>query len=234
MPHALQLTRYRLIYVLIVLTAPLWLWLATVPENWHGLVVLARLAVIGVGVVFLVRAHRRPVSTRLRFDVADGAFVTRTYTIPVVLLCLTAMEVCGLSLFTRLPLLGWFLGALSVLVAFGTGMVLWRGLPALELHPDGIRIAGLVLRDVEIPWTLLRPGFPVRGKLSDQTLPLVYEQPLSLPARLRRHRTLQLVFEVHPWFLADAVRWYVDHPEDRAAIGTQAEHDRLVAALGAA
>lgn len=38
--------------------------------------------------------------------------------------------------------------------------------------------------------------------------------------------------DVNPWFLADAIRWYVEHPENRPAIGTQEEHTRLLAALG--
>ena len=36
---------------------------------------------------------------------------------------------------------------------------------------------------------------------------------------------------MRPDFLADAIRWYVEHPDDRAGIGTAAEHDRLIAAL---
>jgi len=42
---------------------------------------------------------------------------------------------------------------------------------------------------------------------------------------------LPVHLNVHPWFLADAIRWYANHPEHRAAIGTDAEHDRLVGAL---
>jgi hypothetical protein len=38
---------------------------------------------------------------------------------------------------------------------------------------------------------------------------------------------------VHPWFLADAIRYYVAQPARRAAIGTLAEYDRLRADLGA-
>jgi hypothetical protein len=42
---------------------------------------------------------------------------------------------------------------------------------------------------------------------------------------------LGLQMWIHLVFLADATRWYADHPEHCAAIGTQAEHDRLVGAL---
>lgn len=37
-------------------------------------------------------------------------------------------------------------------------------------------------------------------------------------------------FDVHPRLMAAAIRWYVEHPEDRAAIGTEAEHARLLKA----
>jgi hypothetical protein len=42
---------------------------------------------------------------------------------------------------------------------------------------------------------------------------------------------LQAQTSVHPWFLVDAIRWYAEHPEHRADIGTQSEHDRLLATL---
>jgi hypothetical protein len=32
---------------------------------------------------------------------------------------------------------------------------------------------------------------------------------------------------VHAWFIADVIRHYVDHPQHRAAIGEQAEYQRL-------
>jgi hypothetical protein len=36
---------------------------------------------------------------------------------------------------------------------------------------------------------------------------------------------------VDPRLLAAAIRYYVEHPEHRPAIGTQAEYDRLMAEL---
>ncbi len=48
-----------------------------------------------------------------------------------------------------------------------------------------------------------------------------------MPAQLR----LGPDTRVHPWFLADAIRSYVEHPQDRVAIGTIAEHERLQAVL---
>jgi hypothetical protein len=33
---------------------------------------------------------------------------------------------------------------------------------------------------------------------------------------------------VHAWFIADVIRFYVDHPERRDGIGTTTEYERLV------
>lgn len=44
-------------------------------------------------------------------------------------------------------------------------------------------------------------------------------------------RRLLSIGNVHPWFIADAIRYYATYPEHRAAIGTQAEYERLVATL---
>jgi hypothetical protein len=62
---------------------------------------------------------------------------------------------------------------------------------------------------------------------------LVRQRGLSLGSGTAERPCLSLAMDVHPLFLADAIRWYADHPADRAAIGTQTEHDRLLAALGA-
>jgi hypothetical protein len=52
-------------------------------------------------------------------------------------------------------------------------------------------------------------------------------QRLELHARRRIHKVPIDVLDIHPWFLADAIRYYVAHPEHRAAIGRAAEHERL-------
>jgi hypothetical protein len=42
---------------------------------------------------------------------------------------------------------------------------------------------------------------------------------------------LAAVSNAHPWLPADAIRWYAEHPEHRAGIGTQEEHDRLISTV---
>jgi hypothetical protein len=65
----------------------------------------------------------------------------------------------------------------------------------------------------------LRPGTPWAPRLRTQRLDLV--------GRVRVYRVAIDVLDIHPWFLADAIRYYLAHPEHRAAIGRTAEHDRL-------
>ncbi|MFI2652801.1 hypothetical protein [Micromonospora fulviviridis] len=106
----------------------------------------------------------------------------------------------------------------------------WRGV-SVELRPDGV-----CQRDVTgslmVPWEALAPGRPSRPAVNAATLALTYARPdlvrrrgiLPLGRRLR-------VDNVHPWFIADTIRHYVDHPQHRATIGEPAEYQRLLHAL---
>ncbi|MEU8262499.1 hypothetical protein AB0C02_17935 [Micromonospora sp. NPDC048999] len=135
-------------------------------------------------------------------------------------------EVVG-GLFMVLPFL--LLLAVGVQVAGG-----WRGV-SLEVRPDGV-----CQRDVTgslmVPWEALAPGRPFRPAVGASTLALTYARP----ELVRRHGILPLgrrrlrIDNVHPWFLADTIRHYVDHPQQRAAIGEPAEYQRLWHALTSA
>jgi hypothetical protein len=90
-----------------------------------------------------------------------------------------------------------------------------------------------------VPWEALAPGGPPRPELTADQLRLVVTQPERVVQRglvlgwgSRQYPCLALDVNVHPIFVADAIRWYVEHPEDRAGIGTPAGHDRLLANLG--
>jgi hypothetical protein len=50
----------------------------------------------------------------------------------------------------------------------------------------------------------------------------------------RRRPAVPLGLDVHPWFLADAIGWYVQHPQERPGIGTPEGYRRLQAALAGA
>jgi hypothetical protein len=111
--------------------------------------------------------------------------------------------------------------ALSVLLLAAAGGLLLRTwlVPArLELLPDGVRVPD-TFRTRMVRWEAMRPGTP--------WAPQMRTQRLELHARRRIHKVPIDVLDIHPWFLADAIRYYVAHPEHRAAIGRAAEHERL-------
>ncbi|MEV4618177.1 hypothetical protein AB0J74_05575 [Asanoa sp. NPDC049573] len=122
--------------------------------------------------------------------------------------------------------------ALSALPALLAAALLLHSLlipPTVELRPEGLRIPGRLHR-VDVPWEAIRPGTPWAPRLRTQKLELLIGTGyLVRPPRERRPR-LDVpidVLDIHPWFLADAIRYYVAHPEHRAAIGRPAELERL-------
>ena len=131
-------------------------------------------------------------------------------------------EVVG-GLFMVLPFL--------LLVAVGLHLAAgWRGV-AVELRPDGVYQREFT-GSLTVPWESLAPGRPSRPAVNAATLALTYARPdlvrrrgiLPLGRRLR-------IDNVHPWFIADTIQYYVDHPQHRTAIGEPAEYQRLWHAL---
>jgi hypothetical protein len=99
----------------------------------------------------------------------------------------------------------------------------------LSLDPRGraICIAGAVFALITLAATfrpfaliLTRAAIVSVTPVSRRTLP--WDTAARLPRNVR----------VDPWFLAATIRWYADHPDERAAIGTQQGYDRLLVALG--
>jgi hypothetical protein len=136
----------------------------------------------------------------------------------------------GYALAAVMTLLALALGALVVVLT----VIAWRGRPSIELRPRTVE-----LRDAfgsqTIPWEALRPGLPPR-QADRHNLTLTVDRPdLVVRRGLTWHMPrMSLTYaRVHPWFLGDAIRFYADHPERREAIGTPAEHERLLADLGA-
>lgn len=186
---------------------------------------------------------RRPA----RFAPAGGGFVAWPAVSPALLL-VPPMMLCAVAAVTLLtwpapdPLLGWVTVALIALFALlivAQVVSIWRG-QATMLTTAGIRYSGPWFSRV-IPWEALAPGGPLPTHLTDRYLPLAVVRPDLVVQRgwpigqgSRKRPVLPLAFNVHPLFLTDAIRWYAEHAEDRVAIGTPAEHDRLVAALAPA
>jgi hypothetical protein len=132
--------------------------------------------------------------------------------------------------------------AYPVLILLLTGLVAvtvvttLRGRPEVVLTPEALLVYGQFGR-CRIPWVALRPGLPERG-IGRRQLRLTLDRPeLAVRqglgwGRARRPRIPLYYVRVHPWFLADAIRYYVERPERRAAVGTPAEYERLLTAFG--
>jgi hypothetical protein len=127
---------------------------------------------------------------------------------------------------------GAFDAVLSVLFGLLAAGLLTRALlvpTTVELSADGLRIPGRLHR-VEVPWAAIRPGTPWAPRLRTQKLELLINTGYLVRPPAERRPRLDVpidVLDIHPWFLADAIRYYVAHPEHRAAIGRPAELERL-------
>ncbi|WP_091656299.1 PH domain-containing protein [Micromonospora auratinigra] len=131
----------------------------------------------------------------------------------------------------------FLLAAFYLLLVTGLVVAFFRGDPRIDLTPAGVEIRDLFGRR-SVPWAALTPGRPTPPRSGT-----VLRLRVARPELVRRRG---LVFgragsplvtlgwlAAHPGFLADALRHYVDHPAERAAIGTPAGDDALRRALGA-
>ncbi|NUR73013.1 MAG: hypothetical protein HOU81_19525 [Hamadaea sp.] len=94
--------------------------------------------------------------------------------------------------------------------------------PSVELSPDGVLIQRFRSRSL-IAWALLPPGGPLPPAPKSRTLWLY----AAGPVRYVRH-DIPLSVDVDRTFLANSIRYYVEHPAARAVIGTEAELTRLL------
>jgi len=112
--------------------------------------------------------------------------------------------------------------------------VAWHAV-TVELTPAGIwsRAAGHTRL---IPWPALAPGSIYRDakrvRLAVERPELVEERGWHAFLGTRQRPTLPV--DADAWVVAEAVGWYVEHPADRAAIGSPAELKRLLASLPSA
>ena len=113
------------------------------------------------------------------------------------------------------PRLALFLPVLMVVNVAGT----WRG-KGIELRPDG-------LRDREALGTLV---VPLPGSADRRhTLRVRYAHPDLVRRRgLVTSRKRLSTSTIDPHLAAQLIRYYTTHPEHRSAIGTHAEHDRVL------
>ncbi|MEU7973813.1 hypothetical protein AB0B48_17450 [Micromonospora sp. NPDC049089] len=106
----------------------------------------------------------------------------------------------------------------------------WRG-HGVRLHPSGVRQTW-ALGTLTVPWeALLAPQIPPAADRR-QWLPMRITEPRLIRRRgIPRGRAALRTDIVDAGFLAAVIGHYVAHPEHRAAIGGQAEYERLRAAL---
>ena len=212
------------------------------------------LSVTGGALVLLpllvgVRLFRSTVSARprpRRFVLARGGFgvpplvpigfVAGAPVLGVVMLGITA----AVSWRTAAdpPLHGPLIGviALSVLAMVRPVYLAWNAM-LVELVASGVRLRGLAGTRL-VPWDALTPDGPSPPPRSANRLWLVAARPELVTDRgwviefgPRQRPAIPLQVDMSTVFLADAIRWYVEHPDDRASIGTRVAHDRLLAQL---
>ncbi|PWU53733.1 hypothetical protein DLE60_05475 [Micromonospora globispora] len=126
------------------------------------------------------------------------------------------------------------LAVLAAVLIVVLAAAVFQGRPRIDLAPAGIEVREPLGRRT-VPWTALAPGTPARQP-SARKLVLTVARPELVHRRglVRRAPVLELTWlRVQPWFLTDVLRWYVDHPQERAALGTEAGNERLCRALGA-
>lgn len=227
-------------------------WRALADTIWFVLLlaIVVSALVLSVLAAWRMRSQPRPV----RFALTAGGFLARPL-MPAWPLAAIELTITG-TLGAALPGIwhglasgpgdhpGAYPSILAFLLPFGlmcllTAVVVavaWRGV-GMELTPAGLGWR-LPLLYRFVPWTALAPGGPPRPRPGARTLRLVVARPELVVQRgwlrtagSRREPVVDLRVDTHPWLVADAIRWYVDHPDDRAGIGTAEGHERLIAAL---
>lgn len=176
-------------------------------------------------VIFWLLARRLPVS-RARFIARDGRLIAAHSPIYVAWQAIGLMYVSSaLVLFERVPggdslrPFDWPFSVIAVSFAWTAAVaILLVRRPRLELDPEGLTLIRPFQR-ARVSWDRLIPGQPTSPSKKDHALraclhgdPVAGNRPrMEIP-----HRSLH----IDPTFLADALRHYGEHPEDRAAIGT--------------
>jgi hypothetical protein len=88
------------------------------------------------------------------------------------------------------------------------------------------------LATITASWEAVAPGYPLRPEIRAWNLALTYTRPDLVRRRsIVFSRWLVNIDNVRAWFIADVIRYYVAHPEHRAAIGTESQYERLYRVL---
>ena len=96
----------------------------------------------------------------------------------------------------------------------------------VSLRPDGV-LNRQILGSKFIPWDAFTPDFPVSP--GSQSLAARYERPELVRTRGIGARRDTLPVAVDPAYLTQVIHEYVNHPDRRAAIGSESERHRVAA-----
>jgi hypothetical protein len=122
------------------------------------------------------------------------------------------------------------LAGLVVVLSAVTVVAVWRGV-GVQLRPDGL-VDRTPLGTLVVPGEALAPGYPLPVPPAASHLTLTYARPELVRRRgLVVFRRLVQTSNVDTMFLVHAIRYYLDHPQHRPLIGTQAEYDDLLPAV---
>ncbi len=200
-----------------------------VSERWHW---PAAVLAFGWLPIALILSGARNAPGCAGFTVGYGGFTTgsaSTRVRPVVWMAVGQVSLAGTVRSSHVHVQITML----VLLVAGIAMVtlqIWRGLPRLELRPEGI-VRRTPWRTF-VPWDALEAGprlWATGRRLTVRLAEPEFVEPL--PA----HDHLSLgAWDVPDDRLAHAIAWYAEHVDDRSAIGTRAELDRLTLRYDAA
>ncbi|MEU8262809.1 hypothetical protein AB0C02_19545 [Micromonospora sp. NPDC048999] len=193
------------------------------------------LAVAGALLILGLASWLQPRPARFMAQPDAPAFASPVRAGPICLaifVLLLAAESVGDLL--RSVRLGTSLGSLPaavlmVVVAALSVVATWRGL-GVQLRPEGVRVRE-VWGTLTVPWDASPMGQAYRPADQPRILRLACARPELVRRRGRVAKETLPADNIDAQFLADAIRHYVLHPEHRVAIGTEAEHRRLQAAL---
>ncbi|MEV6599172.1 hypothetical protein AB0M36_20280 [Actinoplanes sp. NPDC051346] len=106
----------------------------------------------------------------------------------------------------------------------------WRD-TNVRLRPDGVWQRGITGWLV-IPWDAVPIVPTLPPSPTARTVRLAFGRPELVHRRgLHVYRNCLRTDDIDPRFLCAAIRYYLAHPQHRTAIGTQAEHDRVLPLL---
>lgn len=125
------------------------------------------------------------------------------------------------------PLLAVAAAASSVGVIWAVALIMVHSWPTLVLDGGGLTAYGLV-RNARVAWDELLPGGPPEPTTRWPRTPLILR---GLDGSARGGNIPVARLDIDSAFLAMAIRHYVEHPEDRPAIGTAAESARREASF---